>query len=166
MKHAVELVALLHEMGGFDISVAAHPETHPEAKSAQQDLYYLKEKLDAGAERSITQFFLDPEVYLRFRDRAMAIGIHKPIVPGLLPILNLERILPFAEKCGTNVPKFLLKMFDKSKQQDLDRKLLAMNILTHQLTKLLDEGVESFHFYTLNETLLNSHICTWIDQAL
>ena len=165
LRYAVDLVRMLTDIGGFDISVAAYPEIHPEAPSPQQDLRHLKEKLDAGGARAITQFFLDPEVFLRFRDQAAAIGIDKPIIPGILPILNIAKICRFAAKCQVTIPPFLLRMYEQTTNDPMDQKLLAMNILSHQVTQLIAEGIDDFHFYTLNETLLNSHICRWLQEA-
>ena len=105
--YATDLVAGLRQLGRFDISVAAYPETHPEAPSASFDLDNLKRKLDAGASRAITQFFFDIDTFLRFRDRCVAHGIDAPIVPGILPIVNFERMLGFAATCGTAIPDWL-----------------------------------------------------------
>ncbi len=102
--YASDLVRGLRELSDFEISVAAFPETHPEAISASADLENLKRKLDAGATRAITQFFFDADIFLRFRDRAIAAGIDAPIVPGILPIRNYQGACKFARKCGTSVP--------------------------------------------------------------
>lgn len=165
LRHASQLVRQLREIGDFDISVAAYPETHPEAPSADADLARLKEKLDAGANRAISQFFFDPDVFLRFRDRVVAAGISAPLVPGLLPILNFGRMTGFAEKCNADVPRFLRRMFEGLEPQTLDHKLLAMNILSYQIGRLIAEGVTRFHFYTLNETTLIRHVCRWMRMA-
>lgn len=165
LRHASQLVRQLRQIADFDISVAAYPETHPEAPSADADLARLKEKLDAGANRAISQFFFDPDVFLRFRDRAAAAGISAPLVPGLLPILNFGRMTGFAEKCNADVPCFLRRMFEGLEPQTLDHKLLAMNILSYQIGRLIAEGVTRFHFYTLNETTLIRHVCRWMRMA-
>ena len=160
--YAVDLVKGLKDKNDFEISVACYPELHPEAPSEKFELEYLKAKIDAGADRAISQFFFDPEVFLRFRDKAVAAGAEKPIVPGLLPILNFPKMLSFAERCGSQVPNFLHKMFDGISPDDIDHKLLAMNVLSHQITRLIEEGVEFFHIYTLNESLLTKHLCKWL----
>ena len=98
--YACDLVSLLKEVGDFDISVAAYPEVHPEAKSPQADLINLKRKIDAGANRAITQFFFDVESYLRFRDRCVATGIDVEIVPGILPVSNFKQLQRFACRTG------------------------------------------------------------------
>ena len=165
LRYARELVEIITAIGDFHISVAAYPEGHPEANSMTQDLLYLKEKMEAGAHCAITQFFFDPEIFLRFRDKAVSYGISKPIIPGILPILNIEKVCKFAEKCKIDVPNYLLRMYQGVSPHTLDHKLLAMNVLSHQLTRLIAEGVRMFHFYTLNETAINTHICRWLKEA-
>ncbi|MEJ0063583.1 MAG: methylenetetrahydrofolate reductase [Alphaproteobacteria bacterium] len=144
------------------VSVAGYPETHPESPSESFDLDHLKGKADAGADRVLTQFFFDPEVFLRWRDKVTAHGIDIPLVPGLLPILNFPRMLGFAKKCNAKVPGFLHTMFEGVDPESIDHKLLAMNVLSHQITRLIEHDVKSFHFYTLNDTLLTKHLCTWM----
>ena len=164
-KYGADLVTFLKTLHDFEISVAGYPEVHPEAQSLDEDLTHLKEKVDAGANRVITQFFFDPEVFLKFRERATAIGIEVPIIPGILPILNFKRMMSFAEKCQIHVPDFLHEMFGELDSRSLEHQLLAMNILTHQVTRLIEEGVDFFHFYTLNETIETYHVCRWLRAA-
>ncbi|MGB4100969.1 MAG: methylenetetrahydrofolate reductase [Alphaproteobacteria bacterium] len=146
----------------MQISVAGYPETHPESPSEIFDLDHLKRKVDAGADHILTQFFFDPETFLRWRDRVAAHGINATLTPGLLPILSFPRMLSFAKKCNATVPGFLHTMFKNVESDSIDHKLLAMNVLSHQITRLIEHGVKSFHFYTLNDTLLTKHLCTWI----
>lgn len=146
----------------MQVLVAGYPETHPESPSLTFDLDHLKRKVDAGADAVLTQFFFDPEVFLRWRDRVAKHGIRAPLIPGLLPILSFPRMLNFAQKCNANVPGFLHTMFDKVDTDSADHKLLAMNVLSHQITRLIEHGVKSFHFYTLNDTMLTRHLCTWL----
>mgnify|MGYP000067696204 CR=1 FL=1 len=159
---AVDCVEALMKLHDFDITVAAYAEGHPEAPSLSFDMDNLKRKLDAGAKRAITQFFFDPELYLRFRDSAAKAGIEKEVIPGLVPILNFRKIRNFAEKCGAPIPNFLHQMFDGVGDDDTNHSLFAMNVLSHQVTRLAGEGVRNIHFYTLNETLLTSQICRWL----
>ena len=160
--YAVDLVEGLMKQHEWDISVAAYAEGHPEAPSLGYDMENLRRKMDAGASRAITQFFFDPELYLRFRDRAVKAGITKPIIPGLLPVLNFAKTKSFAARCGAPIPNFLAQIFEGQEPTELNHKLFAMNILSHQITRLTAEGVDHFHFYTLNETLLTRHICRWL----
>lgn len=146
----------------FSIYVAGYPETHPESPSETFDLDHLKRKVDAGASGILTQFFFDPDVFFRWRDKVEKRGIDAPIVPGLLPILNFPKMLDMAKRCNANVPGFLRTMFDGVDPESIDHKLLAMNVLSHQITRLIEHGVSHFHFYTMNDTLLTRHICTWM----
>jgi len=156
---AADLVAGLKRIADFEISVAAYPEVHPEARSAEADLDNLKRKLDAGATRAITQFFFDPAAFLRFRDRAAAAGITAPIVPGILPITNFARARSFAESCGATIPDRMAVMFRGLDDEPETRQLVAASIAAEQCLGLRGEGVGSFHFYTLNRAELTVAIC-------
>lgn len=144
------------------VYVAGYPETHPESPSEVFDIDHLKQKIDAGGDGILTQFFFDPEVFLRWRDKVEKRGVRVPIVPGLLPVLNFEKMCVMAGKCNAGVPGFLRAMFEGVSSDSVDHKLLAMNVLSHQITRLIDHGVDDFHFYTMNETLLTSHVCRWL----
>ena len=157
--YAVDLVAGLRTIGAFDISVAAYPEVHPEAPSADSDLDNLKRKIDAGAARAITQFFFDTERYLRFRDRCVSSGIAVPIVPGILPITNFTRMLSFAEKCGASVPARLKSRFSGLEGDPDTQRMLAASVAIEQVDTLTHHGVDEFHFYTLNRAELTFAIC-------
>ena len=157
--YAADLVAGLREVADFEVAVAAYPETHPEAPSADFDLDNLKRKVDAGASRAITQFFFDPEVFLRFRDRAMAAGITVPIVPGILPITNFPQLLKFAAMCGASVPARLHERFHGLDDDLGTRQLIAAAVAIEQVEALRRAGVEDFHFYTLNRAELTYAIC-------
>ena len=156
---AAELVAGLKQVADFEISVAAYPEGHPEARSAAADLDNLKRKLDAGANRAITQFFFDIELYLRFRDRARAAGIGAPVVPGILPVTNVARLMRFAAHCGATVPAWLADQFDGLDDDPDTRRLIAGWIAIEQCRALVEHGVAEFHFYTLNRAELTRAIC-------
>lgn len=152
-QSAVELVEGLRAIDeDFDISVAAYPEVHPQALSAKHDLQNLKNKLDAGANRGITQYFFDTEQFLRFRDEAAAIGIDKPIVPGILPVHDIDRVVNFSQRCGANVPDWLKKRFSVYAGDKEAQYHLAIDLAVSLCHELADEGVDSFHFYTLNLT--------------
>lgn len=157
--HASDLVAGLRSVADFEISVAAFPETHPEARSPQQDLDNLKRKLDAGAKRAITQFFFDTDCYLRFRDACARQGIAAPIVPGILPITRFPQLLRFAARCGATVPAWLVERFDGLEDDPETRKLIAAAVAIEQVARLRREGVGEFHFYTLNRAELTYAIC-------
>lgn len=157
--YAEDLVAGLKAVGDFEISVAAYPEVHPAAASAEADLDCLKRKIDAGATRAITQFFLDHERFLRFLDRAAAAGIHVPIIPGILPITNFTRTVEMAGKCGVSVPTWFADAFDGLDQDPETRQMVAANVAVFQCDKLRRYGVRDFHFYTLNRAELTVAIC-------
>ncbi len=157
--YAVDLVAGLKTVADFDISVAAYPEVHPEAQSAQFDLDNLKRKLDAGATRAITQFFYDVEVFLRFRDRCAAAGIGAPIVPGILPITRFPQVLRFAARCGASIPQWLAERFHGLDDDAETRRLIAASVAIEQVQSLQRHGVRDFHFYTLNRAELTYAIC-------
>jgi methylenetetrahydrofolate reductase (NADPH) len=157
--YASDLVAGLKRIGDFEISVAAYPETHPEAISADDDLDYLKRKIDAGASRAITQFFFDPEVFLRFLDRARSAGISVPIVPGILPVTNFNQTAKFAKMCGASVPSWMHDLFG-ALDDDVDtRRLVAASVVAEQCRVLHANGVKDFHFYTMNKADLCYAIC-------
>ncbi len=158
-QYAADLVAGLAKVGDFDISVAAYPEVHPEAQSPIADLDNLKRKLDAGASRAITQFFFDADTYLRFRDLATAAGIEAPIVPGILPISNFASLQRFAAACGAKVPDWLQEKFIGLDEDPETRQMISANIAIELCEKLQEEGVNEFHFYTLNRAELTYAIC-------
>jgi methylenetetrahydrofolate reductase (NADPH) len=157
--YAADLVRGLKSVGDFDISVAAYPEMHPEARDAQSDLEHLKTKLDAGAHRAITQFFFDPEVFLRFRDRCVAAGINASLVPGILPITRFPQMLRFAARCGAQVPDWLRDRFEGLDEDADTRRMIAAAFAIGQVERLSREGVDEFHFYTLNRADLTYAIC-------
>jgi methylenetetrahydrofolate reductase (NADPH) len=158
-RYARDLVAGLRRIADFDVSVAAYPETHPEAPSADADLDNLKRKIDAGAARAITQFFFAPEAYLGFLERARARGIAVPIIPGILPVTNFARVVEFAGKCGAAVPAWMGELFDTLDGDPDTRRLVAATVAAEQCRVLHANGVDQFHFYTLNRADLVYAIC-------
>jgi methylenetetrahydrofolate reductase (NADPH) len=157
--YAADLVAGLRKVADFDISVAAYPEGHPEAPDADFDLDNLRRKLDAGANRAITQFFFDTENFLRFRDLCMSRGITAPIVPGILPITRFKQVVNFAGRAGATVPKWLHERFE-GLDDDLDtQRMLGAAVAIEQVATLRRHGVREFHFYTLNRAEMTYAIC-------
>jgi methylenetetrahydrofolate reductase (NADPH) len=157
--YAADLVRGLRAVGDFDISVAAYPEVHPEAPNADFDLDNLRAKIDAGANRAITQFFFDTDAYLRFRDRCIASGIRAEIVPGILPITRFPQMLRFAKRCGAGVPEWLQHRFDGLDDDPDTRRMIAASFAIEQVRRLQEHGVQEFHFYTLNRAELTYAIC-------
>jgi methylenetetrahydrofolate reductase (NADPH) len=157
--YASDLVTGLRKEFDFELSVSAYPETHPSAGSMEAEIDNLKRKVDAGATRAITQFFFDNAVYLRYRDRARAAGISVPIVPGIMPVTNFAQTRKFSAMAGATVPDSMARHFDGLEDDADTRKLVAATLAAEQCTRLADEGVEDFHFYTLNRADLAYAIC-------
>ncbi len=156
---AADLVAGLKRLAPFDISVAAYPEVHPQARSAAADLDNLRRKVDAGASRAITQFFYDSGIFLRFRDQCAAAGISVPVVPGILPITRFAQVVRFASRCGASIPAWLHERFAGLEADEETRRLLAASVAIEQVESLKRHGVREFHFYTLNRAELSFAIC-------
>jgi methylenetetrahydrofolate reductase (NADPH) len=157
--YASDLVAGLTGVGKFELSVAAYPEGHPESGGVDADLENLKRKVDAGADRAITQFFFDTDIFLRYRDRCAAAGIRATLVPGILPITRFPQLLRFAERCGASVPAWLRQRFDGLDDDAETRRMIAANVAIEQVQRLREHGVQEFHFYTLNRAELTYAIC-------
>jgi len=147
---AADLVEGLARIAPFEISVAAYPETHPAALSAEHDLDNLKRKIDAGATRAITQYFFDTETYLRFLDRCAAADIKVPIVPGILPVTNFAQVRKFSAMCGASVPDWMGRLFEGLDEDAETRRMVAVVVAAEQVRLLQANGVDEFHFYTLN----------------
>jgi methylenetetrahydrofolate reductase (NADPH) len=158
-RHASDLVSGLASTAPFEISVAAYPEGHPESGGVEADLENLKRKIDAGAGRAITQFFFETDVFLRYRDRCSAAGIHINIVPGILPITRFPQLLRFAGRCGASVPEWLRRRFDGLDDDPETRRMIAAHVAIEQVQRLQEHGIAEFHFYTLNRAELTYAIC-------
>lgn len=161
-QSAAELVAGIRSRpdgATFDISVAAYPEVHPRAASARSDLDNLKAKIDAGADRALTQFFYDNEAFLRFQQAARGAGIDAPIVPGIMPVTNFGRVSSFAARCGTVIPDWMPELFGGLDDIPEVRQLVAATVAAEQCRHLAEHGVTSFHFYTMNQPDLTVAVC-------
>ena len=156
---AADLVAGLKKVAPFEISVGAYPETHPEAASAEADLDNLKRKIDAGADRAITQFFFEPDTFLRFRDAAAAAGITAELVPGIMPVSNFGAVQRMSGMTGTAVPAWLAHLFEGLDDLPAARQLVAATVSAELCRRLYAGGVRQFHFYTLNRAELSYAIC-------
>jgi methylenetetrahydrofolate reductase (NADPH) len=157
--YSFDLVAGIKRIADFEVSVAAFPERHTESKSVDQDLDVLQKKVDAGASRAITQFFFENDLYFRFLERVRARGITIPIVPGILPVQNFKQTRNFAERAGTSVPPWLADRFAGLDDDPVTRKLIAAAVAAEQVFDLVDRGVNTFHFYTMNRADLVYAIC-------
>jgi len=157
--NAAALVAGLKRVAPFEISVAAYPEMHPDSADRAADLDNLKRKIDAGADRAITQFFFSPECFFRFRDSAAAAGIDAELVPGILPISNVAQTRKFAEMCGAAIPAWMGRLFEGLDDLPAARQLVAATVAAELCGQLYAGGVRQFHFYTLNRAELAYAIC-------
>ncbi|MGY6410917.1 MAG: methylenetetrahydrofolate reductase [NAD(P)H] [Alkalilacustris sp.] len=155
---SVDLVEALAATGKFTLRVGAYPEPHPEARAPGDDVAWLKRKFEAGADSAITQFFFEPETFLRFRDACAAAGIDRPVIPGIVPIENWKGIRKFALACGATIPAWMDDAFSRA-EADGRSDLLATSICTELCDRLLSEGVEALHFYTLNRPQLTRDVC-------
>ncbi|MDQ4088255.1 MAG: methylenetetrahydrofolate reductase, partial [Pseudomonadota bacterium] len=157
--NAAELVAGLKAVAPFEISVAAYPEVHPDSITRAADLDNLRRKIDAGADRAITQFFFSPECFFRFRDEAAAAGIEAEIVPGILPVSNVAQTRKFAGSCGASIPPWMDRLFEGLDDLPAARQLVAATVAAELCAQLYAGGVRHFHFYTLNRAELAYAIC-------
>ena len=155
---SAELVEALVRTGRFKIAVGAYPEPHPEAAHGQADIAWLKRKIDAGADRAITQFFFEAETFLRFRDACAKAGISAPIIPGILPIVSWEGAKRFAARCNAHVPAKLDEAFSHA-IRDGREALLGLTQCSVLCERLIEEGVDELHFYTLNRPQMTRDVC-------
>lgn len=158
-RTSTELVAGLKEVAPFEISVGAYPESHPESPSRISDVENLKRKVDAGANRAITQFFFDPDQYFRFRDLTEAAGINVDILPGILPVTNFAQLKKMASFCGTSVPSWMERLLGGLDDDPATRQLVSATIAAELCVRLYQRGVRDFHFYTLNRADLTAAVC-------
>ena len=154
-----DLIRGIKAIGDFEVSVSAYPERHPESASLEADIDLLKQKIDAGATRAITQFVLDTAHHARFLESARKAGISVPIVPGIMPTTNFKGIRRMAERCGASVPQWLVDYYDGLDDDLETRKLIAATVAADQVHALQGYGFSDFHFYTLNQADLTYAIC-------
>jgi methylenetetrahydrofolate reductase (NADPH) len=150
--HATELVHAIAKKGDFEISVGVYPEKHPQSPSLDFDIDVLKQKIDAGATRGISQFFFEAETFLRFRDLVADKGLKIEIVPGIMPVTNFKGLKSMAGACEASIPQWLEALFQGLDDDAETRKLLASAVAVEQCLQLSNEGVSHFHFYTLNRS--------------
>ena len=161
LVHANELVALIREKTGdhFDINIAAYPEIHPEAESYSKDIYWLREKFKAGANRAITQYFYNPDAYFKFVENCQKAGIDKPIVPGIMPLTNFQNLLRFSENCGAEIPRWLQWQLKERKDNQQDLVAYGVEIVSQLCETLLAGGAPGLHFYTMNQWQISDSLC-------
>ncbi|MCX2722160.1 methylenetetrahydrofolate reductase [NAD(P)H] [Roseibium salinum] len=157
--YASDLVAGIKKIADFEISVSGYPEKHPESDSWQMEIDNLKRKVDAGADRIITQYFFDNDMFDAYLERIAAAGINVPVIPGILPIHNFEQTMVFSAKCGTSIPQWLARRFAGLNEDPDTRKLVGVAVACEQVMDLVDRGISDFHFYTMNRADLTYAIC-------
>ena len=159
LRHASELVSFIRGLTGdhFEIAVAAYPEIHPEAAGYDRDIHFLKEKLDAGANRAVTQYFYNVESYFYFVDRCLAAGITQPIHPGIMPITNFANLQRFSAACGAEIPRWIeRRMGDFSNDPDGAYRF-GIEVVSQLCATLIESGAPPIHFYTMNQS---APVCT------
>ncbi len=162
--NAQELVAALKTVAPFTVSVAAYPDGHPDSRGIGADLAYLKAKIDAGADQILTNFFFDAESFLRLRDQAVAAGITAPMIPGIMPIVNVAQLRNFSQRCGLKIPDAFNRALDGLDEVPAERERFAIGFALLMCQRLRAEGVRHLHFYTLNRALLPRAICAGLGQ--
>lgn len=158
-KYTNELVAAIKKRGDFEVAVSAYPEKHPESCDVWADIEFLKRKVDAGADRAITQFFFENDSFERYLERVRRAGITIPIIPGIVPVHNFKQVSSFANRCGTHVPDWLRRRFSGLENDPATRQLVAAAVAAEQVLDLVDRGITDFHFYTMNRAELVFAIC-------
>jgi methylenetetrahydrofolate reductase (NADPH) len=160
LRHASDLVAFIREQTGghFHIEVACYPEFHPQARSPAEDLRHFKEKIDAGADSAITQYFFNVDAYFRFIDDCDALGITIPIVPGIMPIGNFSQLARFSDNSGADVPRWLRLKMQGYGDDVASIRSLGLDVVTDICDRLLSAGAPGLHFYTMNQAALTSTI--------
>src|SRR4249919_1970844 len=158
-RNGADLVAGIKRLADVEVSVSAYPEKHPDSPTVEADLDMLAAKIDAGATRAITQFFFENDRYFAYLDRVRARGISVPVVPGILPVQNFKQTKAFAARCGASVPDWLAERFEGLEEDAATRKLIAAAVAAEQVLDLVDRGVTTFHFYTMNRADLVYAVC-------
>jgi len=153
MVYANELVEFIRKKFGehFHLEVAAYPEIHPEAKSYNSDINYLKGKFDAGANSAITQYFFNPDALFYFLQRCQDAGIDRPIYPGIMPILNIQNLVRFSRVCGAEIPRWLLKALEAYGDDQKSMQAFGIDVITELCHILIENGVPGLHFYSMNQ---------------
>ncbi|MET0217108.1 MAG: methylenetetrahydrofolate reductase [NAD(P)H] [Burkholderiales bacterium] len=160
LRYASELVAFIREKTGdwFTIEVACYPEMHPQARSPRDDVRNFKQKVDAGANSAITQYFFNADSYFRFIDECEAAGIDLPIVPGIMPISNFSQLARFSDACGADIPRWIRLRLQSFGDDVASIRAFGLDVVTELCDRLLTAGAPGLHFYTLNQAGLTSTI--------
>ncbi len=160
-KHANELVEFIRETTGdhFYIEVACYPEFHPQAATPSADILNFKNKVDAGANSAITQYFYNPEAYFHFLDSCEKLNINIPIIPGIMPITNVHGIIKFSDRCGADIPRWIRYRLEEYADDQESLLAFGADVVTRLCANLIDNGVNNLHFYSLNKAAPTMQIC-------
>jgi methylenetetrahydrofolate reductase (NADPH) len=158
-QDTADLVRALKHAGASDISVSAYPERHPQSPDWETEIDVLKRKVDAGADRAITQFFFDNDLYEAYVERVRRAGIAIPVVPGIMPIHRFSSVCAFAGRCGASIPATLARRFAGLDPDSATHGLVAAVVAAEQMSDLMARGVDAFHIYTLNRAELVEAVC-------
>jgi methylenetetrahydrofolate reductase (NADPH) len=152
-RYANELVAFIRQETGdqFQIEVAAYPEYHPQARSAQEDLLNFKRKVEAGANSAITQYFYNADAYFNFVEECATLGVTIPIVPGIMPITNFTQLARFSDACGAEIPRWIRLKLQGYGDDLVSIRAFGLDVVTALCDRLLQQGAPGLHFYTLNQ---------------
>jgi methylenetetrahydrofolate reductase (NADPH) len=159
-QNAADMCLGLKKLANFEIAVGGYPEIHPDSKNKQDDTDHLKRKVDAGADKIITQYFFDKDVFLRYRDSVVAAGINIPIIPGIMPISNFKKVKNFSAMCGASIPDWIASEFSGLDDTPEVQQLVGASLASDLVKKLKKEEVNEFHFYTLNKYELTFAVCS------
>lgn len=167
LRYASELVAFIRQETGdaFKLEVAAYPEIHPQAKNAPDDIRHFADKVQAGANSAITQYFFNADAYFRFVDEARASGVDVPIVPGIMPIGNFSQLARFSDACGADIPRWIRKRMEAYGDDSASIKAFGLDVITEMCERLLAGGAPALHFYSLNQAGLTLEICKRLGVA-
>ena len=168
LRYASELVEFIRKETGesFRLEVAAYPEIHPQAKNAPDDLRHFADKMKAGADSAITQYFFNADAYFRFVDEARALGVVAPIVPGIMPIGNFSQLARFSDACGADIPRWIRKRMEAYGDDSASIRAFGLDVVTAMCERLLAGGAPGLHFYTLNQAGLTLEICKRLENLL
>ena len=160
-RHACDLVEFIRDETGdhFFLEVAAYPETHPRARSPEHDLHAFAMKVKSGANSAITQYFYNPDAYFRFVDDAHRMGVHVPVLPGIMPITNATQLMRFSDMCGAEIPRWIRLRLQAFKEDIASIRAFGLDVVTGMCDKLRAGGAPALHFYTMNQSAPALEIC-------
>lgn len=160
-RHACDLVEFIRDETGdhFLLEVAAYPETHPRARSPEHDLHAFAMKVKSGANSAITQYFYNPDAYFRFVDDARRMGVHIPVLPGIMPITNSTQLMRFSDMCGAEIPRWIRLRLQAFKEDIASIRAFGLDVVTDMCDKLRAGGAPALHFYTMNQSAPALEIC-------